>query len=37
MVRTFNDHRILQTVGQVDKNVILVWSALLMITGHYKQ
>jgi hypothetical protein len=37
MVRTFNDHRILQTVVQVDKNVILVWSALLMITGHYKQ
>jgi hypothetical protein len=37
MVRTFNDHRTLQTVTQVDKNVILVWSGVLMITGHYKQ
>jgi hypothetical protein len=37
MVRSFNDHRTIQTVAQVDKNVILVWSALLMITEHYKQ
>jgi hypothetical protein len=37
MVRSFNDHMTLQTVTQVDKNVNLVWSGLLMITGHYKQ
>jgi hypothetical protein len=37
MVRSFNDNMTLQTVAQVDKNVILVWSALLMITGYYKQ
>jgi hypothetical protein len=35
MVRSFNDHMTLQTVTQVDKNVILVWSGVLMITGHY--
>jgi hypothetical protein len=32
MVRSFNDNRTLQTVAQVDKNVILVWSGVLMIT-----
>jgi hypothetical protein len=37
MVRIVNDYRTLQTVTQVDKNVILVWSGVLMITGHYKQ
>jgi hypothetical protein len=37
MVRTFNDHMTLQTVAQVNKNMILVWSAVLMITGHYKE
>jgi hypothetical protein len=37
MVRSVNDYRTLQTVTQVDKNVILVWSGVLMITGHYKQ
>jgi hypothetical protein len=37
MVRTFNDYRTLQTVAQVDNNVILVCSGVLMITGHYKQ
>jgi hypothetical protein len=37
MVRSFNDHRTLQTVAQVDTNVILVWAGVLMITGHYKQ
>jgi hypothetical protein len=31
MVRSFNDHMTLQTVTQVDNNVILVWSAILMI------
>jgi hypothetical protein len=36
MVRSFNDHRTLQTVAQVDTNVILVWSGVFMITGHYK-
>jgi hypothetical protein len=37
MIRSFNDYRTLQTVTQVDKNVILVWSGVLMITGYYKQ
>jgi hypothetical protein len=37
MVRSFNDHMTLQTVAQVNKNVILVCSGVLMITGHYKQ
>jgi hypothetical protein len=37
MVRSFNDHMTLQTVAQVDNNVILVWSGVLVITGHYKQ
>jgi hypothetical protein len=37
MVRIFNDHMTIQTVAQVNTNVILVWSALLMITEHYKQ
>jgi hypothetical protein len=37
MVRSFNDHMTLQRVAQANKNVILVWSAPLMITGHYKQ
>jgi hypothetical protein len=37
MVRSFIDHMTLQKVTQVDKNVILVWSGVLMITGHYKQ
>jgi hypothetical protein len=37
MVRNFNDHKTLQTVSQVDKNVILVWFGILMITRHYKQ
>ena len=37
MVRSFNDHRKLQAVAEVDTNVILVWSGVLMITGHYKQ
>jgi hypothetical protein len=32
MVRTFNAHITLQKVAQVNKNVILVWSAVLMIT-----
>jgi hypothetical protein len=32
MVRSFNNHRTLQTVAQVDKNVILVWSGVLLIT-----
>jgi hypothetical protein len=31
MVRSFNDYMTLQTVTQVDKNVILVWSGVLMI------
>jgi hypothetical protein len=37
MVRSFNDHMTLQIVAEVNKNVILVLSALIMITGHYKQ
>ena len=37
MARSLNDHRTLQTVAQVNNNVILVWSGVLMITGHYKQ
>jgi hypothetical protein len=37
MVRSFNNHRTLQTVAQVDTNVILVWSEVLMIRGHHKQ
>jgi hypothetical protein len=37
MIRSFNDYRTLQRVTQVDKNVILVWSGVLMNTGHYKQ
>jgi hypothetical protein len=37
MVRSFIDHMTLQKVTQVDKNVILVWCEVLMITGHYKQ
>jgi hypothetical protein len=37
MVRSFNDHMTIQTVAQVNKNVILVWYGVLMITGHYKQ
>jgi hypothetical protein len=32
MIRSFNDHMTLQTVAQVDNNVILVWSGVLMIT-----
>jgi hypothetical protein len=32
MVRSFNDYMTLQTVAQVDRNVILVWSGVLMIT-----
>jgi hypothetical protein len=32
MVWSFHEHRTLQTVTQVDKNVILVWSGVLLIT-----
>jgi hypothetical protein len=31
MARSFNDHRTLQTVAHVDKNVILVWSGVVII------
>jgi hypothetical protein len=37
MVRSFNDHMTLQTVAQVDNNVIMVWAGVLKITRHYKQ